>query len=45
MAGHVAGEANHAKFERKEEIISDLYEKINDCSNITPGIHFRQKDV
>jgi hypothetical protein len=30
MAGHVAGEANHAKSERKEEILSSIYEKIEE---------------
>ena len=30
MAGHVAGEANHAKSERKEEILSGIYEKIEE---------------
>ena len=28
MAGHVAGEANHAKTERTEEILGGLFEKI-----------------
>ncbi len=30
MAGHVAGEANHAKTERTEELLSDIYEKIEE---------------
>jgi hypothetical protein len=30
MSGHVAGEANHAKSERKEEILSSIYEKIEE---------------
>ena len=30
MAGHVAGEANHARSERTEEILSDIYEKIEE---------------
>ena len=30
MAGHVAGEANHAKTERTEEILSGLFEKIEE---------------
>ena len=30
MAGHVAGEANHAKSERKEEILSSIYEQIEE---------------
>jgi hypothetical protein len=28
MAGHVAGEANHAKSERMEEILSGLFDKV-----------------
>ena len=30
MAGHVAGEANHAKSERTEEILGGLFEKIEE---------------
>lgn len=30
LAGHVAGEANHARSERTEEILSGLFEKIED---------------
>jgi hypothetical protein len=30
MAGHVAGEANHAKTERTEEILGGLFEKIEE---------------
>jgi hypothetical protein len=30
LAGHVAGEANHARSERTEEILSGLYEKIEE---------------
>ncbi len=30
MAGHVAGEANHAKSERTEEVLSGLFEKIEE---------------
>ena len=30
MAGHVAGEANHAKTERTEQILGGLFEKIED---------------
>jgi hypothetical protein len=30
MAGHVAGEANHAKSERTEEILGGLFEKIQE---------------
>jgi hypothetical protein len=29
LAGHVAGEANHAKTARTEEILSGLYEKVD----------------
>jgi len=29
LAGHVAGEANHAKNARTEEILSGLYEKVD----------------
>jgi hypothetical protein len=28
LAGHVAGEANHAKSERTESILSDIFDKI-----------------
>jgi hypothetical protein len=34
LAGHVAGEANHAKSERTEEILSGLFKKVEallDC--------------
>ena len=34
MAGHVAGEANHAKSERTEEILSDIYEKIEELLDL-----------
>lgn len=30
LAGHVAGEANHARSERTEEVLSGLFEKIED---------------
>ena len=30
LAGHVAGEANHARSERTEEILSGLFEKIEE---------------
>jgi hypothetical protein len=30
MAGHVAGEANHAKSERTEEILGGLFDKIEE---------------
>ena len=30
MAGHVAGEANHTKSERTEEILGGLFEKIEE---------------
>jgi hypothetical protein len=30
MAGHIAGEANHAKSERTEEILGGLFEKIEE---------------
>jgi hypothetical protein len=30
MAGHVAGEANHAKTERTEQILGGLFEKIEE---------------
>ncbi len=30
MAGHVAGEANHAKTKRTEEILGGLFEKIEE---------------
>ncbi len=34
MAGHVAGEANHAKSERKEEILGDIFEKIEELLDL-----------
>jgi hypothetical protein len=34
MAGHVAGEANHAKTERIEEVLSDVYEKIEELLDL-----------
>jgi hypothetical protein len=30
LVGHVAGEANHAKSERIEDILSDIFDKIED---------------
>lgn len=30
LAGHVAGEANHAKSQRTEEVLSGLFEKIEE---------------
>jgi hypothetical protein len=30
LAGHVAGEANHARSERTEEILSGLFEKVEE---------------
>lgn len=34
MAGHVAGEANHAKSERAEGILGDIYEKIEELLDL-----------
>ena len=35
LVGHVAGEANHAKNVRTENILSDIFDKIEDCSTCT----------
>jgi hypothetical protein len=37
LAGHVAGEANHARSERTEEILSALFEKIEDLLSFHAG--------
>jgi hypothetical protein len=34
LAGHVAGEANHAKSARTEEILSGIYEKIEELLDL-----------
>ena len=34
LVGHVAGEANHAKSERIEEILSGLFDKIEELLNL-----------
>ena len=34
MAGHVAGEANHAKSKRTEEILGGLFEKIKELLDL-----------
>lgn len=34
MAGHVAGEANHARSERTEEVLSDIFEKIEELLDL-----------
>jgi len=37
LAGHVAGEANHARSERTEEILSGLFEKIEELLGFHAG--------
>jgi hypothetical protein len=37
LAGHVAGEANHAKSERTEKILSDIFDKIEELLDLYAG--------